>query len=1150
MNYPSSASKFLVKICIFLLMALPPVLLFAQENRQVRRGERPEIPIKSMSDDAIHPGYFRVKIHEKYSEKMATKSFAENVSKNQLTGIKSFDELNAKNNIKSIKQSFHSRAFGHQFSERHQQWGFHLWITIEVGEAENIFSLVHEYNKLDEVFHAEPVYQIEWIKAEFISDEGDAIMPQGVIGKTNADSLPDDPRFEDQWHFHNTGQTGGTPGADISLLEAWRYTRGNPDVIVAVIDGGMHYDHPDLIDNMWEGIGYNFVSDTSLIFMTRHGTHVGGTIGAKSNNAIGVAGVAGGWESEGGVKLMTCQVFEPVSMGENIDAFHLAPVWAADHGAAISQNSWGYTRPNVYNQIELDAIDYFNVNGGGDVMFGGVTLSSAGNSNSHERYYPASYSEVISIAATNHKDMKAGYSNYGVHVDVSAPGGDDTNVDTRQGVLSTVEYSYGYAQGTSMACPHVSGVVALMLSAAPAEYTTAQLKSLLLQSVDDITASNPDYIGKLGSGRINAYLAVKNALANKRAPIHFEARQEDNYNTILSWKLNQFDNPVIVAFNTEPRWGVVPFNAQTGSRIPGGGTVIYAGKGQSFIHKLPAGPKTYYKIWSVDPDRKTVSAGRHASVTKDAVSVNIPYGETFGYHLLPAGWTALTLNSGTGNSGADPALTMTRFSEDPPAQPTTGNFMISFNSHDARHGSQIQLVSPAFSTIGLNQVSFSFDWHYHNHQQQANDRVQISVSRNQETWTNIGLLTRFGSETGWKRENIALPSFFNNREEVYIRFVFVAERVGENRGGNMYFDNFSIQTTSEQIIADFSVSDAQPVTGQRVIFYNRSAGNNIETIQWDFGTDAFPRIAMGAGPHEVRYGTAGLKNPAIVLNNDILYEKQGYISVSSSGMDAPANFTGQFVNASDTRLDWTFSAGNRKVQADTGQKNENIIHAGFNIYRNGRFLENIKDPEARSFTNRNVPSGYHDYFVTAFFEEADKESAPTPVVRLISNGQAVSIRSLGDGSTFPPSGSHLFLLNDTATIYAFAGENQAIARWIVNGQVQPATNPLKWVITGETEIEAVFEVGTGIADTDPEFARLLVYPNPAGSVVTVELQHATAIKSIQLLDVRGTVIRTVQVRNESGPLRETISLEGINPGVYLLRIQGPDDQLIRKLIIQ
>jgi len=234
---------------------------------------------------------------------------------------------------------------------------------------------------------------------------------------------------------------------------------------------------------------------------------VAGTVSAVTNNFSGVAGVAGGSGSSPGVSLMSCQVFTNTSSG----GFANAPVYAADNGAAISQNSWSYQYVNTYDQAVLNAIDYFNANGGGAVLDGGITIFAAGNDDSQGQWYPACYSGTFAVAATNNQDIRSYYSNYDTWVDVSAPGG-ETRVLAARGVYSTdISSGYQYMQGTSMACPHVSGIAGLVVSYAYRNgtiLTNSEVANIIKTTTDDHYAVNPSYIGKLGTGRVNAYSAL------------------------------------------------------------------------------------------------------------------------------------------------------------------------------------------------------------------------------------------------------------------------------------------------------------------------------------------------------------------------------------------------------------------------------------------------------------------------------------------------------------------------------------------------------------------------------------------------------------------------------------------------------------------
>jgi PKD repeat protein len=448
----------------------------------------------------MEQGIIRIKFNKTLENLLDNGLISNNPDGTVRFGISGIDQLNQQFGVSEVKKTFDAALQNTKYTERHRLWGFHLWYDLIVPAGTDIRSMVMAYSAKNEIQISEPLYKKQLIGADINPLQSSS--PAG--GDAGLSYVPNDPRYNEQWHYHNTGQQSGTADADIDLPEAWDITRGSTSVVVAIIDGGIDYVHPDLAANMWPGIGYNFVTNTPAVSAHDHGTHVAGTVAANTNNAVGVSGVAGGNGTGNGVRLMSCQVFTNGGSG----GFENAPVYAADNDAAISQNSWGYTSPGVFDQAVLDAIDYFNTNGGGAVMNGGITIFAAGNSNSTGLWYPGCYSGCFSVAATGNQDLKAWYSNFDTWVDISAPGG-ETNTVTERGVLSTLpSNTYGFYQGTSMACPHVSGVAALILSIAPNALTPQNVKDILTSTTDNIYPLNPTFTGKLGSGRLNAYQAL------------------------------------------------------------------------------------------------------------------------------------------------------------------------------------------------------------------------------------------------------------------------------------------------------------------------------------------------------------------------------------------------------------------------------------------------------------------------------------------------------------------------------------------------------------------------------------------------------------------------------------------------------------------
>lgn len=321
-----------------------------------------------------------------------------------------------------------------------------------------------------------------------------------------------DPYWNQMWGMNNTAN----PNYDVNCQKVWEeYTTGNPDVVVAVVDGGLQLDHPDLVDNIAASGHYNYVNGNTTILQHFHGVHVGGTIAAINNNNLGVAGIAGGDKSKGkgGVKLLSLQVFRTNSNGSTSSApsFATALKEAADKGAHISQNSWGYVFDFNDNGVidpgtEMEyaryshenpersftqAVDYFNKYAGCDnngnqlkdsPMKGGVVIFAAGNDNI-QYGAPGNYDGCISVGAIQRNGNRASFSNWGEWVDVCAPG---------QDIISTyLNGQYTYMSGTSMACPHASGVAALVLSYFAGEgFTADELRARLTGGAKTIPASS------------------------------------------------------------------------------------------------------------------------------------------------------------------------------------------------------------------------------------------------------------------------------------------------------------------------------------------------------------------------------------------------------------------------------------------------------------------------------------------------------------------------------------------------------------------------------------------------------------------------------------------------------------------------------------
>lgn len=488
------------------------------------------------------------------------------------TGITPLDRANRQVKAVSIKRLI---PYSPKFEERHKAAGLDLWYEVTFdSEAATPASARSLYKTVPGVQIAEEVRPMKLIgegKARVVSQAE-------LAAKASADMPMNDPMLSQQWHYNNDGTLlqGAVAGADVNLFEAWKEETGKPDVIVAIIDGGFQTDHPDLQKNAWtneaelngepgvddDGNGYtddvygwNFVINSSDVYQHEHGTHVAGTVAAVNGNGIGVSGVAGGQNGEGGVKMMACQVFDSRS-NANAD-FAAALVYAADMGASIAQCSWGWDTDGYYEQAVLDAIDYFTQYGGGGVkvssnpdewdytnakMSGGLCIFANGNTGLEGQYYPGCYEPVLAVGAMSPMLTPATYSTRGTWCDVTAPGGEMDYGDP-YGVLSTLPNgTYGYMEGTSMACPHVSGIAALVLSKyGNPDFSNSTLKSQLTSSVNDFYTRNPDVEGLFGSGYIDAWKALQMGTGEAPEPVSDFTLTPSQDNILIEWTIPQAD---------------------------------------------------------------------------------------------------------------------------------------------------------------------------------------------------------------------------------------------------------------------------------------------------------------------------------------------------------------------------------------------------------------------------------------------------------------------------------------------------------------------------------------------------------------------------------------------------------------------------------
>ena len=432
-----------------ILSLITVVLLFSCQREEQDTTVVESVPPRGrVSEPAAVPGVFLVKFDD---------STVEMIEEAVARGGVSTKSAETNEVFASLGVVHMERLFPHagEFEERTRRDGLHRWYEVTYSTDIPATKADVSFNSLPgvEIAYAKPVIRINDVT---------------------------DPSFGRQWDLYNS-----SGGVDINVRPVWnQYTTGNPAVIVSVVDAGIDIEHEDLKDNcVPSSKNRNTVNGGNRVYPGSHGTHVAGTISAVSHNGVGVCGIAGGDYLAGvpGVKLMSRQIFD-IDGGNGYGNSAVAIKWGADNGAVISQNSWGYTFDfnndgRVSTQEEIDAqmnatvrsadkeaIDYFikyagcDNNGNqlsGSPMKGGVVIFAAGNENMGNGA-PANYAPVVAVGSVGADGRKASYSNFGDWVDICAPGSD---------IYSTVpNNAYDYMSGTSMACPHVSGVAALIAS--------------------------------------------------------------------------------------------------------------------------------------------------------------------------------------------------------------------------------------------------------------------------------------------------------------------------------------------------------------------------------------------------------------------------------------------------------------------------------------------------------------------------------------------------------------------------------------------------------------------------------------------------------------------------------------------------------------
>jgi len=831
--------KSLLKKSILLFIVIIPFFSISQSSfSNSHKGHRPPINLDKVSPNAFEKGRLELKLYPRYFKHIF--QIQKNASGTIQFNIPAVDDLLIQYGVDKANRMFTTILKNEELKSLHEGYGFHLWVELQ-------FPLLVDVKQIAKALFNTGVFEVV-----------EPIYKAQLIGATPPPPpfIPNDPILSLQWNLKNTGQAGGTIGKDISMIDAWGITTGSPDVVVSVHDNAISFSHPELGPNEAVGKSFNFIDNNdTLTLNSGHGSHCAGIIAAVNNNNVGMSGIAGGdGTTNSGIRLMSCEIFGPHGTGGGLAE---SIVYAADKGVPISNHSWGYSEPDVYDLAVLDAIDYFCDNGGGNVLKGGLPIFAAGNNGKNWRIFPGGYDRVVCVAATNNKDIKSNYSNFGDWVDISAPGGEGY---LGGGIYSTENTSYSANSGTSFAAPHVVGVAALVASVLKGKASANDVREILLSTVDNNYVENPYYKGQIGTGRLNAYAALKKAtylLQNTPINTITNFKSTETCNTIeLNWN-NPSNSTVIIAFNAASNLGSLVDSKSylLNDTIMGGGTIVYKGIGNSFVfNKINELSQYSFKLWVVNTSNqysfsktteilcKPTIIGVGDSVliqnfnsppsfpTKIWNVTNKKYDLTGWYH---------TAND-TAYTGAGDSYSMCMY-----------NYQ-----YNTLLGAVDTFSGPSVMVKSADSVILSF-WHAYkfvDKQLPYSDTFEVVVSADcgktySSVWKKGGKDLTTVSDTKdstfypftidkWKKETINLSSF-NTAEKLIIGF-----RGYNGKGNNLFFDNINVAVRYNN---DASITgmvspkkyECQSTIAPQVLLKN-TGNNTINTCKIGYQIDQLP----------------------------------------------------------------------------------------------------------------------------------------------------------------------------------------------------------------------------------------------------------------------------------------------------------------------
>lgn len=1124
----------------------------------------PTINLNKVPSSAYETGKVNIKFLPKFSNSVPSFSIQNGIvvsTNNELN--KCLQLLNCHQIISPFKNVLQDAEFNFQ----HKQFGLQRWFTISFDAVIPVPQAIQFLQQTNLFEVVEPVY-----KKQLLDDNANSVK-----------FSPNDPDFNKQWSFNNTGQANGLVGADIKLTQAWDIETGNPTVLVSVHDQGIQTNHPDLAQNISTAKSFNFIDNNNTIVQGNHGTHVAGTIAAVNNNGIGVSGIAGGnGNANSGIRLMSMQVYKGNNSGGHAESF----VFAANNGACISNNSWAYIEPNVYELVVMDAIDYFIANGGGTSLQGGLVIFAAGNISRPAQLFPSAYDKVICVAATNNKDEKSSYSTFGAWVDIAAPGG---AYGGETSILSTSTFDgYRYDHGTSMAAPHVTGVAALVASVLAGKCSAADVREILLTSVDDISAINPAFKNTLGAGRLNAFKAVQKAqqLKNSLAlnpPQAFTAIA--NCNTIsLSWQKNSSNNDVIILYNTNNN---IPFlangtNYNVGN-IVGNATVVYKGNASNFSLPNNKNAWHFFKIFSANNNQYSFSK---AVALTDIAYINNSGRllEAFDYppYFPTQDWRSIDPDNDYSWTHSAADTSSTGFND----EYSMAMYNFEFNPFEGRVD---WLQSPVYNITNADSIKLSF---YHAYQNRSvnpllSDSLEVLVSNNCGASYNTlfrqggaALATVAGTPNAafkpfgtdkWRSHKYDLTNL-KNGTGLQLRFKAV-----NGKGNNIYIDNVAVEINYKTDIAlslvtnQLTNSVCTNSIAPQINFTNKGT-NNITTSSIRYMVDSGTPVITNWNGNLIKNNSVGL-----ALNASSVSVGKHVLKVYSH---LPNNVADDFMLNDTITIPFEILPTNNSLPLNESFEGTVFPPSNWSIAQQP--LDTLTWANA---TNASTFGGTKSAVLNNFFynySDRRKDDLLSPIYEITQSiDSAYLLYSYAHATKADPNGNSSFDTLEVALTKDCGATWQVLQkRWGSNLQTinqtaaetrffSPTINNwgtdsfnLSGRFTKGDKVQLRFRNTQNFGNnlhidairlytkTIPESLKqngYIVYPNPFNLQIIIEhLQYPSNLQAVRIVNGLGKVVSVTKFNNINQSIK--INTSNLGTGMYGVQLIYPNTVITQKLV--